>query len=369
MGHTLRDDMIAALNLEQPEKIPVAPYVDYSYASSLSGIRISEVVLGSDKLKAEVLFHAYQRHQYNWILVSHDRPVGWQRDVAIKDLGDKYELHDKRSGERLFVLPKDGTPIYPVGDVTTENAAERFEFEILDRQDMLKQGRCEVAKMVSARAGREALVTGIVGAPFGEVLCRLGLTQGVACMYKKPDLIRELSELCLRRYVEEAAALSEVGVEAFWVEEVFAGTDTISPRHFEELALPSEASQVQALRRLGKPVIFYFCGNPMPIVEKLATLQADAFAFEENKKGIEVDIAHIKDVLGGQACLFGNFDALHTLRSFPSRIEESVKQMISKMAPAGGFVLGTGSPLAKDTRPENVDAMITATRKYGKYEP
>jgi uroporphyrinogen-III decarboxylase len=43
-----------------------------------------------------------------------------------------------------------------------------------------------------------------------------------------------------------------------------------------------------------------------------------------------------------------------------------VKEMILKLAPGGGFVLGTGSPVLKDIPPENIDAMIAAARKYGR---
>jgi uroporphyrinogen-III decarboxylase len=361
-----KDDMVAALNLKQPERVPVAPYVDYTYASKISGVNVSEVVLGSNKFRAGVLLQAYERHGYNWIMVFDNPPDGWQKSLRIEDLGDKYNVHSSQAGEESFLLPKDGTPIYPIGDVTIENATKRFELEILDRKDILKQGRCKVTEIVRARAGREALVTAIIGAPFGEVLCRLGLTQGAICLYRKPDLVRKLCELCLRRYVEQAAALSEAGAEAFWVEEVFAGTDTISPKHYEEFALPYEKSLVSVLQGLGKPVILYFCGDPMPIIESIAKTHADAYAFEENKKNIVIDLVRIRDVLAGQACLFGNFDAINALTRNPIEVEEEVRQMISKIGLGGGFVLGTGSPLTKAVQPENVDAMIAAARKYGR---
>jgi len=363
----LKDDMIAALNLREPEEVPVAPYVDYTYASKVSGIKVSEVILGSNEFKANVLLQAYERHHYNWIMVFDNPPPDWKQNVTIRDLGDKYEVQSKEAGEKAFLLPKDGTSIYPISDVTVENAAERFKLEIVDRDDILKQGCCEVTKIVKAKAGSDALVTAIVGAPFGEVLCRLGLTQGATCLYKKPDLVRNLCELCLRRYIEQAAALSEAGAEAFWVEEVFAGTDTISPKHYEEFALPYETSLVQALQRLGKPVILYFCGNPMPIIEKISMTRADAFAFEENKKNIDVNLERIRDVLNGEACLFGNFDAINTLTTNPREVEEKVKQMILKIGLGRGFVLGTGSPLTKAAQPENVDAMIAAAKKYGRF--
>ena len=361
--------MVAALSLKQPQSVPVAPYVDYTYASKVSGVKVSEVVLGSTKFKAEVLLQAYRRHHYNWIMVFDNPPEGWRRTLRIRDLGDKYELHSGQMQEKPVLLPKDGTAILPVADVTIENATEKFSLEILDHEDILKEGRCEVTTLVHAKAGTEALVTAIVSAPFGEVLLRLGLTNAALCLHKKPDLVRQLCESSLRRYTEQAAALSEAGAEAFWVEEVFAGTDTISPKQYEEFALPYEKSMVQTLQHLGKPVILYFCGEPMRLMQSITATHADAYAFEENKKGYRIDLGRIKSILDGNACIFGNFDTLKTLTSSPREIDESVRRMIAAIGSGGSFVLGTGSPLTKLVEPENVDAMIDAARKYGTLNP
>lgn len=368
--HKLKEDMIAALNLEEPEILPVAPYIDANYAPKLLGLKISDFFLGSNELQAKVILNAFQRHQYNWIMVGKNSPNNWLDNVKIIDKGDKYELFDKNSGVLLHILPKDGTPLYGpwsgLGDVKIDCAIEKMESEIEDYKSILKKGCCEVAKIVSQKAGKEALITGILGAPFGEVACRLGLKETMICLYKKPELIKTLSELVVKRYIEEARALIEVGVEAFWIEEVFAGTDIISPKHYEEFALPYEKKQVEALKRLGVYTIFYFCGNPMPIIEKITAINAHAYAFEEDKKGFRIDMPHIRNILRNKACLFGNFDAVYTLRSDPEKVEKSVTDMILKLAPGGGFVLGTGSPVMKDTPPENVDAMIAAARKYKK---
>jgi hypothetical protein len=370
MKPNLKEDMIAALNLEEPEILPVAPYIGTNYAPKLLGLKISEFVLGSNELKAKVILNAFQRHQYNWIMIGENRPSNWLENVKIIDRGARYELFDKRSGELLHVLPKDDTPLYGqwsgLGDVKIDGAIEKMESEIEDYKSILKKGRCEVAKIVSQKAGKEALITGVLGAPFGEVACRLGLKETMICLYKRPDLIKKLSELVVKRYIEEARALIEAGAEAFWIEEVFAGTDTISPKHFEELALPYEKEQVEALKRLGVYAIFYFCGNPMLIIEKITAINAHAYAFEEDKKGFRIDMAYIRNILKNKACLFGNFDAVYTLRSDPEKVEKSVTDMILKLAPGGGFVLGTGSPVMKDTPPENVDAMIATARKYRK---
>ncbi|MCC6017721.1 MAG: hypothetical protein LM601_01670 [Candidatus Verstraetearchaeota archaeon] len=370
MERNLRKDIIEALNLGEPEVVPVAPYISDNYAPKLFGLKISEFILGSSELKAKVLINAFERFRYNWVMVGLYEPKNWLESVRIVDKGDRYELLDKRDGRLVCLLPKDDTPVYGswlgFGDLKVDEAIERMESEIEDYKEILRSGRCEVAKIVSQKVGKVALVTAIIGAPFGEVVCRLGLKETALCLRKRPDLIKKLSELVVRRYIEEAKALIEAGAEAFWVEEVFADASTISPKHFEEIALPYEKMEINELKRLGVYTILYFCGNAMPVIEKIASINAHAFAFEEDKKGFKIDMPRIRSILKGRACLFGNFDTINVLRKSPMEVEERVKEMILKLAPGGGFVLGTGSPVLKDVPPENIDAMIAAARKYGR---
>jgi len=359
--------MLAALNLEEPNYVPVAPYILSNYAPKLCNLKISDFVLGTPELKAKVLLNAWQRHRYNWILTGLWCPKDWLKSKEIIDKGDFYLIIDKEGIEEPIILPKDGTPIYKMGDLTLENAVEKWESELEDYQTILKKGCGEVTKIISEKAGKQALVTGILGAPFGDVICRLGFIEGLKCVLKNPTLIKKLSEISVKQYIEQAKALLEVGAEAFWIEEVFAGPDVISPKHFEELALPFEKKLVEEIKKLGAKTILYFCGDPMPIIEKIISIPVDAVAFEEDKKKIRIDIERVRQLAKGKTCLFGNFDTIRTLRDNTIKIEEEVKKMISKLAPDGGFVLGTGSPILKDTPPKKVDTMIKAARKYGKY--
>jgi len=363
----LKKDMLAALNLEEPNYVPVAPYILSNYAPKLCNLKISDFFLGTPELKAKVLLNAWQRHRYNWILTGLWYPKDWLKNKKIIDKGDFYVIIDEKGMEDPIILPKDGTPIYRMGDLTPENAVEKWESELEDHQTILKKGCGEVTKIISEKAGKQALVTGILGAPFGDVICRLGFTEGLKCVLKNPTLIKRLSEISVKQYVEQAKALLEVGAEAFWIEEVFAGSDTISPKHFVELALPYEKMLVEEIKKLGAKTILYFCGDPMPIIERIISIPVDALAFEEDKKKIRIDIVHIRELVKGKICLFGNFDTIRTLRDKPIKVEEEVKKMILKLAPNGGFVLGTGSPVLKDVPPKNIDTMIKAARKYGKY--
>lgn len=370
--------MLTALNLEEPDIVPVAPYIyGREYPSKLFGLKISDYVLGDIQLRAKVLLNSYRMHRYDWVFAGMNEPKNWREKVRIEDHGNHYVVVPKRDQEAVvpgqhrrvggWVVPKDNNaPQYVMGDLKIEEAVKQLS-DIEDYESILKSGRCELIKLLSKKVGKEVLIAAEIDDAFGEACTRLGLSETLVNLYKKPNLMKKILRLINTQYVEEGKAVVEAGVEVIWLCTVLSGTDIISPKQFEEFALPYIRSEVEELRRLGVPVILYFCGDPMLILDKILTCNAGAYAFEENKKKIEVDLVKIKEAVKDRACLFGNFDAVHTLRGDPRRIEENVKEMIENVAPSGGFIMGTGSPVMYDTPPENIDAMISATRRFGRY--
>ncbi|NIO20221.1 MAG: hypothetical protein GTN76_05625, partial [Candidatus Aenigmarchaeota archaeon] len=292
--------------------------------------------------------------------------------------GDFYEVTETPKGEtpspswvditrKKYKIPKNEAPFHPTGDLTLKNLLEALEHECISYDEIVASGKCYFAQRLVEEVGDEVLVTGVLGVPFGEVGCRLGLHTTLISLFRNPDLIKEAAELITRRYIEAGKALKEVGVEALWLEEVYAGTDILSPDQFEEFSLPYAQKLVNELRKLNMKCIFYFCGAVRKILDSLLTIKSDAFAFEENKKGFEIDIMQIRELTKGKSCLFGNFDALYTLRSTSEEIEAKVEEMILELAPGGGFILGTGSPLLKNVPVANFDTMIKTARRVGRY--
>lgn len=367
---TSKERMLAALNLEEPDLVPVAPYVSSHYTPKVMGLRMSDWVLGDVEDKVKMALHAYRYHRYDWILTGLNKPKGWKDQAVIKDRGTFFEVIEshKETGQKItWKVPKDEAPFYQTGDLTLENAIEILEREITSSDEIIVDGRCHLAQRLVEEVGDEILVTGILGVPFGEVGCRLGLQTTLISLFHNPDMIKEAAELCTQRYIEEAKALKEVGVEAFWLEEVFAGTDTISPAQFEKFSLPYAQKLVSDIRKIKMKSIFYFCGAPMQILDSLLTINAEALAFEEDKKGFKIDMKLIRERTKGKFCLFGNFDAMYTLRSTPQEIEAKVQKMIEELAPDGGFILGTGSPVLQNVPPANLEAMIRSARRDGRY--
>jgi len=368
-----KERMLAALNLEEPDVIPVAPYLGHEYAPKLLGLKISDFSLGTNKLRAKILLAAQKRHGYDMMWAESGHTHDWRKKVDIKDIGDRYIVTPKKPGWQLggwwyseWIIPKDDAPYHETG--VLPKVEDIPELEINDSDSILCGGELEPVEIISKRVGDQVLVTSNIGVPFGNAAFYVGLQEWILALYRKPQLAEKAMEWCLSQTLEYAKALVQAGAEALYMEEIWASTDIISPSLYERFAFPYERLQIEKLRKLGVPLILSFCGNPMPILEKIIETKPNAHHFEESKKGFIIDIFKIREKLRGKTCFFEPFDAINLLPSGDfEAIRKSVIEIVTKTARGGGVVLGTGCPVMKDTSPESLDMMIGTARAVGKY--
>jgi len=72
--------------------------------------------------------------------------------------------------------------------------------------------------------------------------------------------------------------------------------------------------------------------------------------------------------IGNRICLMGNIPPVDVLlRGTPLDVEKRCKIAILEGGPGGGFLLSSAGGLVKETPLRNLDAMIKASEKYGRY--
>ena len=80
----------------------------------------------------------------------------------------------------------------------------------------------------------------------------------------------------------------------------------------------------------------------------------------------EVDIKLAKKELEGIACIRAAFPANLVVYGNPQKIDEKVKEYLDVLAPGGGYMFSTGYPI-EGCPQENMEALLEAVEKYGKY--
>lgn len=130
----------------------------------------------------------------------------------------------------------------------------------------------------------------------------------------------------------------------------------IFPHRMQRLILPAkEHGKLAAIHTDGK------IDEALPILRDLGFDAVHPVQPECN------DIFGLKRQWAGKLAFVGNIPTDVLAHGSKREIEEKVRDHCIKLAPGGGYVLGSSQGISEDIPPENFVAMIEATHKYGRF--
>ena len=211
------------------------------------------------------------------------------------------------------------------------------------------EGRDELARRLLAEFGDRLFPVQRTQSPLLFCADLWGFEGMMVNIASRPDLVRHACErylVLVQRRIRRAALLGAAGV---WV--VDGLSDMISADDFEALSAPHLRIVMEEIRRLSMSSIYYFTGNPSGKVGLILSLGADAIAFEDPKKGFDVDIVAMARKVRGRCALFGNLDAIGVLQNgTEEQVREEVRrQMAAGPLNRGRFIMSIGSPVTPAT--------------------
>jgi uroporphyrinogen decarboxylase len=136
----------------------------------------------------------------------------------------------------------------------------------------------------------------------------------------------------------------------------------LSPRHFREFTV----EYLPRILDIFDYNILHICGKVMPhleytaddIVKKLRHLTVVNVS-------PEVDIAALQSLLKGRIGVAGNIDHIHVLpQQGPAEVKAAVRVAIEASGGDPRFMVAPGCEITADTPPENVSAMVEATKEF-----
>ncbi len=218
---------------------------------------------------------------------------------------------------------------------------------VFDRCKFLAEGRHEAA--VAVRTAVDLLLYSHVSSPLWSLYGRLGYEGMMILMAQDAKLASYAGHRILQNVVQQIRMISALGADAVWIEECL--TDQISPDLFRQLNVPILRCCVEAIRAQGMKSLYYYCGDPWGRLDAILDVGADAFHFEESKKGFRIDIEDIVEAVGNRGVVFGNLDAIGVLQD---GCEDLLRAEIHRQLRAGRkhgnrFIMSTGSPITPAT--------------------
>lgn len=211
--------------------------------------------------------------------------------------------------------------------------------------------------------GEEFEVTGGVGMgiPLDEVWL-------AACL-ERPDLVARYLDAQLAMNLKSLEAQAALGLYVMWGGGDLAGRGGpfYGPRIFRELMLPRIRRLTDRCHELGLVYVFRTDGN-VRAIERELLFESGIDGYGEIDYEAGMDLAHLKPRYGGRVTFWGNVPCGTILHhGTPAQVAEFTRRMLEAAAPGGGLIAGSSNTVMPGTPARNVEAMVQAVLRHGRY--
>jgi hypothetical protein len=330
--------------------------------------------------RARALSHSYAilRARPDWLEVSRGVTRAWADWTQIIQRDDFLFYHDRLSGAEVVIhrSPR------PRGDrAPTEvirAAADNWDssgaigdwddvrrlIPICGADQLLARGDLDLLRQVVLDYGDRFFILAILDTPYSYLSDHLGFYGLMTIEHDRPSLLHRMLERQLDQTQEMMVVLAVVGVHGVYVEEIFTGSDMISPRAYDEFVLQYNRPFFCRPSELGLLSIHYVGGDAVSRLESMVGCDGTATAVPEGKRNLVIAIKEVVDRVAGRAAVFGTIDAV---RFGPGATMEEMAAEVCLQARIGtrakGFVVSTGSPFPQDTNLRLIDTLVATAHQ------
>lgn len=233
--------------------------------------------------------------------------------------------------------------------------------------DFSKDGRLpvymEATEIAAKEVGSEVCVSTVFGGPFTTAAALYPVELLTRELIKNPKWVHELLEICTQagiKFIDEILARGALPI----IVEPIGSASLVSPNHFRTFVTPYLKRLSDHVHKVGggMPAVLHICGKTTPNWKPMLESEFDIWSLDA------VDLGQAKAAAGHRVALVGNVVPANLLKNTPEEIDAEARVICEKMGDKAGFILGSGCEVPINTPPENVDALINAARKYGRYD-
>jgi uroporphyrinogen decarboxylase len=378
-----RERVIAALNYEEPDRVPID--LGATIVSSIHEQAYVELKkhLGMDLEELKMLDYVQQLPYLDEALLERfgvdfrlvQLPAATAPNVAIFEEGDYYAFMD-RWGSKLH-MPKDGGLYFdwvdfPIKEPTME-ALDNYTWPRPDPPEVNAQLR-EQAKFLYENTDYALVGSAVIGGGIFEQPARtMGLEDFFIALIKEPKFADRLMGQITDIYIESCNNyLEQVGeylqVFTYWDDVNGQNGWLVSPDIYREMVKPKQQRLLEAIRSKTDAKVFYHgCGAVYELIPDLIDLGFDIInPVQVSARGM--DTKRLKKEYGQDIVFWGGVDTQHILPfGTPEEVADEVKRRIDDLAPGGGFVFAAVHNIQAFVPPENIVTAFDTALEYGKY--
>lgn len=399
-----RERMLAALNCEQPDHVPLACMIFSALNGRLdkprrggdrTAIIEAQVDLGLDTVVDLTLFSPHVDE------IGHSDapgiPVRLGEGVKMRQWvetpeGDRYpSLHKQYVTPSGTLSTEVGqTEDWPYGDAATGDfrvplmddylapRCSKYLVETRDDLDCLRHllvpppeydlNICHEAWSIGKRLAQkhDLLLAGGWGVGGDALAWFCGLQNAVLMAIDDPTFFEELLSVIDAWNRPRMQAFLDYGVDLFIRRAWYEGTDFWSPGLYRQFFFPVIREEVRMAHEAGVKYGYILTSGSMPLHEMLIELGVDVLIGPDPIQGKGTDLGRMGEQLRGKMCTWGGVNGFVTVEmGTKADIDDAVREAIAALGPEG-FILSPVDNIRdpSDETWENVLALIESWKQY-----
>ena len=374
----------AAYNLEEADRVPVAPILVY-IGPYLTRMTIKEALRNADKLVDAYLKYqdltgdmvypfmtgldhmamlgkaGWDQTTLDWRIFDEFPPEGNVPNLYEKDIIEDYDDVMERGFSTILFNTK------LENDVFRRSIDDFLYFEF------------EYPKVFAAAWQRFVGKTGIPLMNGGRMCHPLDLLQYYRGMmnltrdiFEQPEKVKAICDWFCEyeafRAMRQAMTMGAGEVPgAETIVFINGGPPGMSPRIFDEFYFPYAKKMTDIVVKRGFKAQCHWDNDLTPhlkTIKQLADGLPKGYLMMDFEK---TDMKKAKEIIGDAIALYGAVPSALLVYGSTGEVEECCKKLIEDCAEGGGFILGAECEAPWDSKPENIRTMIETAERYGQY--
>ena len=372
---TPKERVIAAINLEEPDRVPCSIMFNY-FVARWAGVTIAEYI-NDIKLQADLAREYFEK--LGAIDAVQVMPPGLSNDpinrltfMPIKmKIPGKDEDMDPNSipqYDEFELMPADGY------DMVIEKGWARFvkedlvprafpDYAIEDSQfSAVDDGYDPKSEHRFYEEKNVFLYSGIpLNIPFEMFSFSRSMEKFTVDLYRRPEKVIAAMDAIMPELLDQTITVIKDSRSPVFIPTCRGSNGFISPGQFERFVFPQLKVAVETVVSHGSPVYFH-------LDQKWTKFLPYFREFPEGRYVLHfdgaTDIFKAKEVIGDRMCIMGDVPAPLFVVEGPDEVRGYCRKLIDVIGKGGGFILASGCTVPDNAKFENVKAMIDIAKTY-----
>ena len=377
---TAEERFYTALSGGKPDRVPVLPKIWVDLAATLTDTPLAEAI-ADPQLGMRLIVDAARQVRSDAARLFHFP----KRRIRAEN-GGLYEIDE--SGTRVGRIDAEGglaTRIEDDRDVRLDDPGQVALLNFVTRRRPLVQDMAGVARIavpdksfyeaagygamqreVMAHAGDDLALIGDCGSATlaWHVILR-HMDNALLDFIEQPALVHAAMEKGAAIAIEKGEFHIDLGIRMLRLNDSAGNMSVISPKMWRTFIFPHMKAVCDALHAYDPGVRIYchICGNSLPIMGDLVEAGIDCI-------GPLDPLGHFtcrqaREAVGTDVGLMGGVHTLSFVDGTPEELMEESRGCIEGAGEDGGFILGSGCALPRNSKRENLLALRKAAERFG----